>query len=286
MTEVARSTWLSHLVATEVFRSVASTLGAHSIPVLPIKGLLTAHLLYDDISQRPIRDIDIRLRRRDFERAERLGRNQGWHAEDVALLGQVLWRVDGIEVDVKSALGPPGLCALSTDEVFARAEQRTAPFGFPHLEPEWNDHALMLVLNVFKDGMRSTPWAIEDLRRIVEHPPFDPVVLVDRARAGQVLTALWIVSDWMARTQGAPAWRNVRDRIGPRAPSPRAAGTYALWQRLGCPRRVGHFVVPTVTDDARRALAGLGQATAGLARGYGLRALSLLRPPRVGKGAD
>jgi hypothetical protein len=36
---------------------------------------------------------------------------------------------------------------------------------------------------------------------------------------------------------------------------------------------VGHFVIPSVGDDAWRAAAGLAWATAGLARGYGLRAV-------------
>src|SRR5262249_43094813 len=155
-------------------------LGRQSISLLPVKGIITARTLYDDVSDRPIRDVDIRIRRRDFPRAVRIGLAQNWHKQHVALLGQVLWQVDGIEVDVKSELGPPGLGALSMDEVLARAEERVEPLGFAHLEPEWNDHALLLVLNVFKDGLRSAAWAIEDLRRTPKHPDFDAGLLVDR----------------------------------------------------------------------------------------------------------
>ena len=272
----SKANWVAHVAASHVFRTVASALAAQSIPVLPVKGIVTAHLLYDDIALRPIRDIDIRLRRCDFGRAVRLGRARGWHAKHVALLGQVLWKVDGIEVDVKCALGPPGLCAVSVDDVLRRAESRVEPFGFAHLECDLNDHALMLVLNVFKDGLRAAPWAVEDLRRVVRHERFDGQTLVDRADAGRIVTALWIVANWLAETQGAPDWRAVRERIGPRPPSRRAGGTYALWRRMGSPRRVGHFVVPCVNDDAWRSAVGLGWATAGLARGYGLRAAAAL----------
>jgi hypothetical protein len=159
----------------------------------------------------------------------------------------------------------------------ARAEEHVGALGFPHLEPECNDHALMLVLNTFKDGLLSTPWAIEDLRRIAAHPRFDPKIVIARARAGQVTTALWIVARWLDATQSAPAWRRVFEGIGPSAPSRRAAGLYALWLRVGSPRRVGHFVVPAVTDGAARSVAALVQATAGLVEGYGLKALDAVR---------
>ena len=133
---------------------------------------------------------------------------------------------------------------------------------------EERNHALMLVLNVFKDGLRTAPWALEDLRRIVRHERFDVQTLVDRAKAGRVASALWIIANWLAETQGAPGWKAVSERIGRHPPSMRAAGTYALWRRIGSPRRVGHFVVPSVNDDMWRCAVGLGYATAGLARGW------------------
>jgi hypothetical protein len=177
-----------------------------------------------------------------------------------------------MDVDVKCAMGPPGLCALSIDEAIGRAESCVEPFGFAHLEPDMNDHALMIVLNVFQDGFRTAPWAVEDLRRVVRQGAFNAQTLVDRAIAGRVTTALWITADWLSETQGAPEWRRVRERIGRHPPSPRAARSYAVWRRFGSPRRVGHFVLPTLCDDAWGVAAGLAQATAGLARGYGLRA--------------
>ena len=277
--------WLAHVKGARVFRTVATALAVRSIPVLPIKGLVTARLLYDDAALRPIRDVDIRLRGRDFGASMRVARACGWGVQHVVLVGQAVWEVEGMQVDVKCALGPPGLCATSVDEVMARAESRFDPFDVAHLEPELNDHALMLVLNVFKDGLRSTPWGVEDLRRIVQHERFDVETLVERAHAGCVATALWIVAGWLADTQEAPGWRLVKDRIGPRPPSERAAATYSLWRRSGIPRRVGHFVVPTVGDDPWRAAAGLALATTGLARGYGLRLATAIsdRMERLGR---
>jgi hypothetical protein len=268
-----RTNWLRHLAARSILRKLSSAFDAATIPFVLVKGIVTAHTLYDDPACRPVRDIDLRIRRRDFGPAVRLGRAKGWHAKHVVLVGQVLWRIDGMEVDLKSAMGPPGICAVSIDDVIRRAQLHVNPFDFPHLEPELNDHALILVLNVFKDGLRAVPWAIEDLRRIVRHERFLSAALVDRAATGRVTTALWIVADWLAKTQNAAEWRAIRDRIGPRPPNQRVASTYSLWRSMGSPRRIGHFLVPSENDDPRQAVRGLANATAGLVRGYGLRAV-------------
>src|SRR5580700_1944902 len=120
--------WLAHVVAGRAFRTVAAALAEQSIPVLPVKGLVTAHLLYDDPALRPIRDVDLRLRRRDFAASMRAARACGWSMQHVVLVGQAVWRVDGVDVDVKCALGPPGLCAMTVDEMMSRAEPRFDPF--------------------------------------------------------------------------------------------------------------------------------------------------------------
>jgi hypothetical protein len=276
------STWAQQLLAVQALRAVVEGLAPHGIPVLPIKGVVTGRTLYDDVAARPVRDVDVRLRRGDFARAVAVARGRGWHKQHVALLGQVMWSVEGVDVDVKSELGPPGLCATPVAEVLARAEERVGAFGFRHLEPEWNDHALMLVLNVFKDGLDAAPWALEDLRRIAKGPSFDADVLIARAGAGGVGTALWVVARWLVETHGADAWREVTRRMGPRPPSARAAHVYSLWRRAGCPRYVGHFLVPMTTDDLGRSVLAIGDASAGIVRGYGLRAIDAARALRGG----
>lgn len=272
-----RVTWLRHLAAQNVVRTLLLALDSIGVPCLLVKGILTAHILYDDPASRPIRDVDVRIRRRDFERAVRLAQARGWRTKRLVLLGQDLWRVEGMEIDIKSALGPPGLCAISVDDLVDRATPCVKPFDFPFLAPELTDHALILVLNVFKDGFRTAPWAIEDLRRIVRHEDFVSRALIGRAATGGVLTALWLVADWLAEGQNVLEWRALRDQIGPRPPSRRVARMYALWRRAGCPRRVGHFVIPTENDDPRHAMMGIGYAGAGIVRGYGLRALDWVR---------
>jgi hypothetical protein len=258
--------WLRHVTAVRALREVTLALAEASIPLLPVKGIATADLLYGDVAARPLNDIDVRIRTRDFARAVSVAKARGWYVKPDALLWQSLWRVQGWEIDVKSCLGPPGLCAVSVDDVMRRAESRVEPFGFTHLRAELHDHALELVINAFKDSLQTTPWSLEDLRRIVRHPDFDAARLVERARRGRVVTATWLVADWMVERHAAEGWLAVRDGIGPAPPSARVARLYAWWRGSGSPPKRGLFVLGSASDDLARGVAGLALAAAGAAQ--------------------
>jgi hypothetical protein len=258
--------WLRHVTAVRALREVALALAEASIPLVPLKGIATAHLLYGDTAARPISDVDVRIRSRDFARAVSVAKARGWYVRPDALLWQSLWRVQGWEIDVKSCLGPPGLCAVSVDEVMRRAESRVEPFGFTHLRAELHDHALELVINAFKDSLRATPWSLEDLRRIVRHPEFDAARLVERARQGRVVTATWLVADWMVERHAAAEWLAVREGIGAAPPSARVTRLYAWWRGRGSPPKRGLFVLGSASDDLARGVAGLALAAAGAAQ--------------------
>jgi putative nucleotidyltransferase-like protein len=271
---VHRTTWLRHLAARAVVSQVGSELAAASIPFVLVKGIVTAHALYDDPAARPIGDVDLRITPRYFSRAVRLARARGWYARPDMIRWQALWKVDGWEVDVKAALGPPGLCTISVEDVLRRAERHVEPFGFVHLWPELNDHALILVLNAFKDGLRLTPWALEDLRRIVRHERFSRDALVSRARQGRVGSVLWVVADWMAENHSAREWREIRDLVGLHPPSERSRLVYAVWRQRGQPPKPGLFVVASSGDNVWRCAVGLAHAVTGAIQGRALRLLA------------
>ncbi len=156
------------------------------------------------------------------------------------------------------------------EELIIRAHSVGEPFT--HLEPELHDHALILVLNLFKDGLRYMPWSLEDLRRIVRQEQFDAEVLVSRAREGHVLSALWIVADWLSERESGDEWRLVRERVGHRPPSTRVAAVYRYVLARGWPPKPGLLTVATSNDRAMQSALGLALAVAGLAR----RRLSIL----------
>jgi hypothetical protein len=262
----APATWVHHVTAERALREVTLTLAEQSIPAVPVKGIVTAHLLYDDVTARPIGDVDVRVRPRDFGRAVGVAKARGWYVKPDALLWQSLWRVQGWEIDVKSCLGPPGLCAVSVGDVVRRAVRQVEPLGFAHLAADIHDHALELVINAFKDSLRTTPWSIEDLRRIVRHPAFDASRLVLLAREARLTTAAWLVADWMVENHAATEWRAVREGLGASPPSARVARVYACWINRGSPPKRGLFVLGSSSDDPRRAALGFALAAAGAAQ--------------------
>jgi hypothetical protein len=58
--------WIKHQIARERLREVVTALEAIGIPVLAVKGVVSAHTLYPDVAERPMSDVDLRLRVRDF----------------------------------------------------------------------------------------------------------------------------------------------------------------------------------------------------------------------------
>ncbi len=271
----ARANWIRHASAIRLVREVFSALGAEAIPALLVKGAVTAHLLYEDAAERSISDIDVRIRRKDFRRAMRLARARGWQTTTtVPALWEAMLTVEGCNVDLECTVGPPGLCALTIEDLLNAGETHTDPFGVLHRRPEIHDHALILVLNAFKDGLRPMPWAREDLVRIVRHQRFETRRLIARARRGGVVSALWIVANWLAEDHAVPEWEAIRETIGPSVPSKRVRTVYREAQKLGWPSKIGLLASACSNDTLRGALSGFGLTAAAVIRRRTLLAMS------------
>lgn len=214
-----RDVWIRQTQALSALRAVVEGLGADR--VLPVKGIVTARTLYADPSDRPIADVDIRVRPRDLGRVLAFAKAEG-HLVRVRsrAYGTVVLDVLGVDVDVETTLGPPGFCRIDVETMLSRAAEGADILGFPVRVPETYDHALLLVLNVFKDKLSLTPaWAVEDLVRVAKVPGFDPDRMAARAREGGCATVTWIVADWLSREN--EGWRAVREAIAHAPKRPR-----------------------------------------------------------------
>ncbi len=213
----AAAVWARHALTRRVLCKVAAALAHAGIDVLAVKGVVTSGWLYADPGERPLTDLDIRVRPSDFGAVVRACATQGWR------LQRRLWSyrtlmvdVDGITVDVESSIGPPGITPLSVDRVFTRA--RRDPDGF--WVPDAHDHALVLTLNVFKDKITGAfPWALEDVVRVVDTPGFDRGVYVERVREAHLTAMAWVVADWMARERQHATWGAIRGLLGGDTPA-------------------------------------------------------------------
>jgi hypothetical protein len=261
-------TWVHYRAAVHALREVVEALREAHVEVLPVKGIVTAHWLYDDIADRPMSDVDLRVRPRDFRRALAVGRKRGWlRVHHTPRFWDAAFVVNDILIELEGTIGPPGLCALGVDELFSRATVRTAPLGFEHFEPEEYDHAVVLCLNAFKDRLDGlTPWALRDLERL-PRVELDPRTMASRCIRARVATPVWIVSDWLARARGVEWWSEVRDALGPRPSRPVYERLYAR-SRARRMHPVGALLLTSAgADGFPRAAAAVGLAVAGWAYG-------------------
>ena len=214
--ETRRGAWIVQEHSLKVLERVVRACAADGVDALPVKGILSARTLYDDVADRVISDIDVRVRPRDLERVARIARREGWTVvHRMRAYDNLVLRVDGREVDVEAHIGPPGLCSLEIDTMISRATRESRTFGFPALVADPHDHAVVLIVNAFKDHMvHALRWAIVDLERLVRAPWFDASTLLRRASESGVDTIVWIVADWMSRFMNDVEWRALRERMG------------------------------------------------------------------------
>jgi hypothetical protein len=223
MSHVAQSpiaTWAWHETSIASLRRALEVLDAAGVPALVVKGMVLAYELYDDVARRPTTDVDLRVRPRDLVRAARAMHAAGFRVDWTSRqLGAIVFWVGRVSVELEASVGPPGMCALGTAEMMTRSRERILSGGLRVREPELHDHAVLLVVNAFKDKFFGCmPWALGDLDLIVTR--IDAGIFLERIRAARLLTVTWIVADWMATQRGSEPWRVLRDRLGKRPPRP------------------------------------------------------------------
>jgi hypothetical protein len=244
------ATWAKHEYAAEAFRRVVGVARAGSVDVLPVKGVVLAHTLYEQVEERPMVDVDFRVRRRDMKRLASVLENAGWPVRVTSRqLGTMEIHASRTLVEFESSIGPPGVCAVGVEEMMARATTR-ATLGVEHLEPEVHDHALLLCVNAFKDKLvLAAPWVREDLYRIALTPEFDAREFLVRVAEADVGTLVWIVADWLSAGSRETVWTEVRNRLG----GARRRSYATLYMRLvrRAPESVAMGLVARAASDSR-----------------------------------
>jgi len=258
----ASSIWACTLLTRRVLEKVTVGLAGAGVDVLAVKGVVTSSWLYDQPSERPLTDVDIRVRPRDLGAVLDTAARLGWRlVRRLHSYRTLLLEVDGVDVDVESRVGPRWVSPLPVDRMFDRATQDRSGVWIP--EP--HDHAVLLTVNVFKDGMTlAMPWALEDAVRVVKAPEFHPGTYVERVREARVEGLAWVVADWFVRRSGAEGWSEVRALLG--GDTPRRWVYSALMGRVlaaGQPNRLGaRLITRAASDEYWRIPPCLGAAAA------------------------
>jgi hypothetical protein len=188
----ARAVWAHSALSRRVLCDVAARLGRRGVDVMAVKGIVTSSWLYGDTSERPLSDVDVRIRPAEFARVVEVATREGWGIDRcVWTYKNLVLCIDGVSVDVEAQVGPPFVCGLTTDQMFARAARCDGGYWVP----EAHDHAVLLAVNLFKDKIRCAfPWAVEDVTRLVATPGFDPATFVLRVREAGIRGPAWVVA--------------------------------------------------------------------------------------------
>ena len=190
--------WARHEHALHVLARAAACLEAAGVAFAPVKGVVLARTLYDDVVERPFGDVDLLVASRDWGRACAAARADGWdvrYASDE--LGEVAALVDGFVVELHAHLGRAGLLDLTSDEVLARATLDPAPFGRPTRRIDDIDHFLLLAANVVKDHFhRANAHQGEDLDRLLARLAPRLGEAAERTRAAGFVTGARVVAAW------------------------------------------------------------------------------------------
>jgi hypothetical protein len=244
------ATWAKHEFAAEAFRQVVEVTRAEGVDVLPVKGIVLAHTIYERVEERPMVDVDFRVRRRDLKRLASVLRSAGWPVRVASRqLGTMEIQASRTLVEFESSIGPPGVCALGVEAMMARATMRTT-LGVDHLVPEVHDHALLLCVNAFKDKLvQAAPWVREDLYRIAAMPDFDAREYVARVAEAALGTLVWIVADWLSAESRETVWTEVRDKLR----GARRRNYAGLYMRLArsAPESVAMGLIARAASDSR-----------------------------------
>jgi hypothetical protein len=189
-------------------------------------------MLYNDVAERPITDVDVRIRPRDFWRWRKVARE--WDAPCWSVVWSARSRAYDfapLSLDLEASVGPPGLCALTVATMLSRAVPFEIAADVRVLVPELHDHAVVLVVNAFKDRfVGGNPASLVDLERIVALRDFRCDTFVELAFLSQIATLTWIVAGWMEEERASQAWRAVRVAIESREEPRRLYA--ALYRRI------------------------------------------------------
>ncbi len=186
-------------VAVSVLRKVIDAAASVGITVAPVKGVVLSRWLYDDVSDRPYRDLDILIARADLPRMLAAVEARGWpiqvHSPE---MGELEFTVDQLTVEIHAEFGRRDLSRLTIADLLARATVDGGTFPFPIRRIDDIEHFLLLVANVTKKAFTyANPHQPADLDRFLARLRPRWGELLERARAARFLTALRNVAVWM-----------------------------------------------------------------------------------------
>ncbi len=207
----SRDAWVAQMAGARALAKFLDVAREARVEVVIVKGAVTAFLLYDDVAERPVVDVDARIRPRDRVTLREAAKKRGFRVlEDGGPYDKLALALGDVVVDVECHVGAPGMTQLRTEHLLASAVDVVHPLGFHVPVPHVSLHALVLAINCFKDKLGlATAWALEDARRVVHANGFSIDTFVARAREARASSLVVLVAEHL----GGDVWDEVRRRV-------------------------------------------------------------------------
>jgi hypothetical protein len=126
----ARRRAATSLAASALVADVAGKLSCSGISVMPVKGALLQHWLYDDPTERPLTDVDLLVLPHDLEGAVDLLESAGYRPLALPSFGPVVLQTPfGLALDLHPSLFDAARYRLRTEDLFARGTEDTRLYG-------------------------------------------------------------------------------------------------------------------------------------------------------------
>jgi hypothetical protein len=199
---------------------LAGTFESEGLPLLAVKGPALAHNVYGSIALRPFVDLDLIVRRGDFERVEALLRREGYDAGPMPTFQKVsylfihgqytFWRrlsdmgSAAAVLDIHTAVMPPGYSySEDFDDLFARSETRSIAGADTHVL-EREDLLQVLCYHGFKNRWDRLKYVCDVAEFLRAYPDLDWEVVHRRADAMHSRRVLWLGLALAQQLLGAP----------------------------------------------------------------------------------
>jgi hypothetical protein len=246
-------------VAVNVLRQVLEVARSADVPVAPVKGVVLARWIYDDVAERPYRDLDLLVPREALPRLAAAVVARGWRIRhESSEMGELEFEVDRLVVEAHGEFGRRDLSSLSVADVLARATTDRSTFAFEALRIDDIDHFLLLVANVTKKAFTyANLHQPADLERLLLRLEPRWSELVGHARDASLSTALGNVAAWMAEDGGSLLFQRFLHVLPPARL--RLLPTVIRWHRRQALRRkdrltsasgLAGLLLATLTPDA------------------------------------
>jgi len=126
----ARRRAATSLGADALVADVAEKLARSGISVMPVKGALLQHWLYDDPTERPLTDVDLLVLPADLEGAVRQLESAGYRSLARPSFGPVVLQTPfGLSLDLHPSLFDAARYRLSTEDLFGRSTEDTGLYA-------------------------------------------------------------------------------------------------------------------------------------------------------------